>query len=341
MSRALPGARTPDPMAAPVLRWGVIGTGWIAERFVTALHASTGQQVVAVASRGAARAAEFAARLGLPASYGSYAGLLATDVDVVYIATEHTAHLECATLALRAGKPVLVEKPLAVNATDAAAIAALAAEQNLFCAEAFWSFFLPKFDVIRQILDSGMLGKLNTLLADNGENLTTHRRVMNPELAGGPMLDLGPYVFGLADWVMGAQELVAASGQQHPAGVNGQLSALLSDPAGRQTLLHTTVLGATPTTATINGTLGTLLLDGPFYQPGPFRVQFDDGGTLTYDEPAVSHQGLFWQAAEVARCIAAGRTESELRPLAASVSTLRQMDRVRAALGIRYPGELS
>lgn len=337
---SLPIARTADPMTAPALRWGIIGTGWIAGKFIDALRAGTSQQVTAVASRNATRSAEFAARMDIGSSFGSYEELVAQpDIDVVYIATEHPAHLACARLALEAGKPVLVEKPLGINAAQARELQALAADRGLFCMEALWTFCLPKYDVIRQILDSGMLGEIQTVMADNGEDLTGHRRVMSIEMAGGPMLDLGTYPFALATWVLGDQRLVAASGQQHPSGVNGQLSALLSDDSGRQTLIHTTVLANTPVQAFVAGSAATLVLTGPFYQPGGFEVRFADGETLAYDEPAVSHDALFWQAAEVARCISEGRTESALRPLAGTISTLDAMDATRRALDIRYPGE--
>jgi predicted dehydrogenase len=340
VSRSLPASRVPEPRSAPALRWGVIGTGWIAERFVAALQASTGQQVVAVASRGLDRATAFADRMGIPAAFGSYREVVAGDtVDIVYVATEHIAHLDCARTALLAGKPVLVEKPLAINADQARELAALAADRGLFCMEAFWTTALPKFDVVRQILDSGMLGEIQTVMADNGEDLTGHRRVMDPAQAGGPMLDLGTYVFGLAHWVLGPQRLIGASGADHPSGVNGQLSAILADDAGRQSVLHTSVLGNTPVTAFVAGSAATLVFTDPFYRPGSFEVRFVDGEVLRYDEAPGAHEALFWQACEVARCIGDGRLESPTRPLADSIGTLEQMDEVRAALGIRFPGE--
>ncbi|EFL28820.1 oxidoreductase family, NAD-binding Rossmann fold domain protein, partial [Streptomyces himastatinicus ATCC 53653] len=141
---ALPAARTPDPMDAPALRWGVMGTGWIAERFVRSVQGHTRQRFTAVASRDAARAEDFAGRHGISGSYGSYEDLAAApDVDVVYIATGHTAHLACARIALEGGKHILVEKPIGLDAAQAVEIAELAEEQGLFCAEALWTFFLP------------------------------------------------------------------------------------------------------------------------------------------------------------------------------------------------------
>src|SRR5690242_4781601 len=105
---ALPAAHTPDPMAAPALRWGILGTGWIAERFARSVQRHTRQSLTAVASRDRGRAEDFARRHGIPRAHGSYEGLTAaSDIDVVYVATEHTAHLTCARLALEHGKHVL------------------------------------------------------------------------------------------------------------------------------------------------------------------------------------------------------------------------------------------
>jgi predicted dehydrogenase len=336
---ALPLPRTPDPMDAPALRWGVLGTGWIAERFVDSVQRHTRQRFTAVASRDATRAKDFANRHGIPGAYGSYEDLVAAeDVDVVYVATEHTAHLACARLALEGGKHTLVEKPIGLDATQAAEISELAATQGLFCAEALWTFFLPKFDVVRQILDSGVLGDVHTVLADLGEHFGPGHRILRPELAGGPLLDLGTYPVSLATWVLGPPARVQASGQPHPAGVNGQTSAILHDPHGNHAVVHTTLFSDTPTTATIAGTRATLSLPGPFYQPGDLVLTPAGGGTpLIRTEPRSAHDGLHFEAAEVARCIAAGLRETPLRPLSESVVTLRAMDEIRRLCGITFP----
>jgi predicted dehydrogenase len=338
---ALPAARTPPSEAAPALRWGVLGTGWIADRFIRSLQRHTRQQLLGVGSRDADRSAAFAGRHGLPNSYGSYQQLVSDpDVDVVYVATPHPAHHPCAKLALEAGKHVLVEKPLALNAAQAADIARLAADRRRFCMEALWSFFLPRFDVVRQLLDAGALGAIRTVQAEYGEYFTADHRIMRPDLAGGPLLDLGTYPLSLATWVLGAPERVVAAGQPHPAGVNGQAAIILCDPAGNQAVLHTTLFSNTPTTATVAGTEGTLTLPGPFYQPGDLVVTSADGDRqLTFTEPQTAHDALHFEAAEVARCITDGRLESPVRPLTESITTLQVMDEVRRQLGVAFPGE--
>ncbi|HVK35050.1 MAG TPA: Gfo/Idh/MocA family oxidoreductase [Microlunatus sp.] len=297
---SLPAARTPDPLAAPSLRWGVIGTGWIADRYVTSLQRHSSQQVVAVGSRTLGSARSFADRHQIAAAYGSYEELAAdADVDVVYVATPHNTHLPVALLSLRAGKHTLVEKPLGATAAEARQISAAAEPAGVFCMEALWTAFLPKFDVLQ------------------------------PELAGGPLLDLGTYLVSFALDVLGPVDAVQATGQRIPSGVLGQVGTLLAHPGGRKAVLHTTLISNTPTTAVIAGSDATLVIDGPFYQPGGFTLTPADGGpSLRYDEESIAHEALHFQAAEVARRIGAGETGSPLRPLAASIATLEVLDAI-------------
>lgn len=338
----LPEPRVPDPRAAPRLRWGVIGTGWIAERFVRAVQQNTQQSVIAVAARNAERAAAFACAHGLERSHSTPEQLAsAADLDVIYVATTHPAHLPMALLSLQAGKHTVVEKPLGINASEARRIADAASQARVFCMEALWTLCLPKFDVIRQILDSGMLGDVRSVLADHGEWFPSDHRIMDPAQAGGPMLDLGTYPISFATWVLGPPLRIQAAGQPHRYGVNGEAAAILTGADDRLAMLHTTIFANTPTRASVIGTEASLEIDGPFYQPGNFRVRSCDGArTLEYHEPAIAHAALHFEAAETARCIAAGATESPTRPLADSIATLDVMDEIRSQLNIHYPTEI-
>lgn len=330
--------RVPDPMDAPVLRWGVLGTGWIAERFVAALRRSTRQVVTAVASRDGARGAAFAGRHGIARVHDD-AGALAADpeVDIVYVATPHPAHVGGALAAIDAGTHVLVEKPLGLDAAEAEHIAGRAAAAGVYCAEALWTFFLPRFDVVRQVLESGVIGPLRTVLAEYGEYLPDGHRAMDPALAGGSLLDLGIYPVALASRLLGEPSRVLATGDANRFGVNAQTGALVQDDAGALAVLYTGLSGSTPTTATIAGTRGAIELPGPFYQPGDVIVRtWADGEILRHTEPAVAHGALYWEAAAVARDVAAGRTQSRERPLADSIAALRLMDAVRVRLGVSY-----
>jgi predicted dehydrogenase len=337
----LPTARIPDPRSAPSLRWGVMGTGWIAERFVASLQAHSSQQVVAVGSRRHAGAATFAQQAGISRAHGSYQELVADPgIDVIYIATPHTEHVDHALLALNARKHTVVEKPFALNAGQARQIAAVARDRGLFCMEAHWTTFLPKYDVLAQLLDDQALGDLTAVVADFGEWFPPEHRLQRPDLAGGPLLDLGVYLVSLAIGALGIPDQILASSIPHSTGVQGQTGLILTHGT-RQSVLHTTILSNTPTRATIAGTHATLDIGGPFYQPGGFILSAREGNRiLRYDEPRTAHVGgLHYQAAEVARHVTAGDTESSKRPLDLTIATLAVIDEARRQTNDHFPGE--
>lgn len=338
---SLPASRVPDSRDAPALRWGIMGPGWIAERFTESVQAHTTQVIAAVGSRSLARSEAFADTFGVPAAYGSYEELAAAPgIDIVYVCTPHNFHQSAAILAIDAGKHVLIEKPLGLNALQARDIAARAAAADVFAAEAMWSFFLPKFDVIRQVLDAGVLGTVSTVLAEYGEHFDRSHRIFDPALAGGPLLDLGTYPLALITEVLGSPLRLQAIGQPHESGVNAQLSAIMEFPGGSQAVMNTQLYNFSPTAATIVGSEATLTIDGPFNMPGGFEVRFPDGTRLRHEEPAGAHlQGLHYEAAAVARAVAAGQAETPQRTLAASIRTLEAADEIRRQLGINFPGE--
>lgn len=329
----LPTPRITDPTTVPALRWGVIGTGWIADQFVSALHTNTPQRAVAVGSRSPGRAREFASAHGIGAAYGSYEDLLAHDVDAVYVATGHLDHAAHARLALEAGRPVLVEKPMTPALAASLDLVELARAKGVFLMEALWTLALPRFDVVRQILEEGRLGRVEAVTADMGEYLVDHHRAMDPAQGGGAMNDLGTYPLMFADWVLPGIQVRAAEGFRHATGAIGQFTALLSDDEGRQASVVASMLTDTPSHGVVAGSEATLVLEGPFYRPGPVEVRFRDGRTLRWEEPRIDHEGLFHEAVEVARCIGAGLTESPLRPLDATLRTAALMTAARDLMG--------
>ncbi|GAA1743334.1 Gfo/Idh/MocA family oxidoreductase [Nostocoides vanveenii] len=329
----LPTARTPDPRTAPSLRWGILGTGWIAEKFTTALRRNTTQRVYAVGSRSQESAERFGRTVAAERAYGSYEALVADpDVDIIYVATPHNYHHEHALLAIAAGKHVLVEKPIAVSEAEAQDIANHAAAAGVFCMEAFWTLFLPKYDVLAQLVPDI---EVDAVLADMGEHFTPDHRIFDPALAGGPLFDMGTYPLSIAMWALGDPISVTAYGAPAPNGVNGQLAIAMQGERGGVGALHTSIVGETPTTATFAGLNHTVVVDGPFYQPGGFTLTTRSGERLRYDEPKAAHEGgLHFQAAAVARHLAVGETASPIRPLADSIRLLRVMDTIRAQVGI-------
>ena len=192
----LPEPRTPDPHEAPGIRWGVLGPGGIARTFADAVAVGTAGVVAAVGSRSLERAQAFAAEFGIDRAHGSYDDLVADDgVDAIYVASPHSEHHAHALLAVGAGKPVLVEKAFTRSAAEAREVFAAAQERGLLVAEAMWSRYLPHYDVVRQAVESGLIGEVTTVFADHGQYLYPNgpARLSQPELAGGALLDLGVY----------------------------------------------------------------------------------------------------------------------------------------------------
>lgn len=339
----LPPPTTPDPMQAPALRWGILAPGGIARSFAAALHAGTTQEIVACGSRSLDRAREFASEFGGFTAYGSYDELVADpQVDIVYVASPHSAHHEHALLALRAGKHVLVEKAFARNAIEAAEIVDEARSRGLFCMEAMWSRFLPRYDVVRQAVGTGLLGELQTIAADHGQLLYPGgpRRLADPALAGGALLDLGIYPISLAAMLMPGELAVAASGILTPEGVNRSETVTLTGGGVLASALAS-MSAQTANAAVIAGSSARLELAGWFYQPGAVRLVGPDDQLLDSYEPDTIEHGLHFEAAEAARRIHAGELESPLLPWAETVRIMRVMDEVRAQLGVHFPGEAS
>jgi predicted dehydrogenase len=338
--QSLPRPRQRDPNRAPRLRWGIVGPGWIAERFVASLRVSTNQELIAVQSSNPDRAREFSERHGIMRCYGGQDMLADPDVDVVYVATVHTRHLPDALAAIEAGKHVLVEKPLALNAEEARRLTEAAKARNVLLMEAYWPDFLPKFDVIRQLFADGALGSVRTVMADHGEWFGPDHRIMRQDLAGGPMLDLGTYLMAFACKTLGRPRRILAMGEGAPSGVNGQASILLAHANGAHSVLHTSILGHTPGEAVISGTEGMLTIPGPFYTPGPFTLTANNLKTkLVFEEERSHYKQIFHEAVHFADCVGENLKESPIRPLADSLLTLEVMDEIRRQLGVVFAGE--
>ena len=344
----LPSPRTPDPQAAAPLRWGILGSGYIAHEFVRALQAETAQVVVAVGSRQLETANAFADEFGIERRHVGYEALVEDpEVDIVYVASPHSEHLEHALLALDAGNHVLVEKAFARNAGEARQVIEAAEERNLFAQEAMWTRFLPGMDVVRQCLEDGLVGELHSVVADHGQPLYPNgpRRLWDPALAGGALLDLGIYPMHFAHFVLGGFTDVSAVGALTPEGVDEWEAVTVRGVNGGHGLVHATMAARTPTTATITGTAGRLELGDPddflcrWYAPSRIRHVGRDEPDWAIWEPDSREHGLHFQAAEAARCISEGRTESPLLPHAETLAVMEALDTVRTQLGMTYPGE--
>jgi len=327
---------TPRP-----LRWGVLGTGGIASSFVTDLTLLADAEVVAVGSRSPAGAHKFGERHRIGHRHGSYAELVAdTDVDVVYVATPHPAHHPNALLAVAAGKHVLVEKPFALNASQAREVFAAARRQGVFVMEAMWTRFLPYVAALRTLVADGALGELLAVTADFGTRFPHDpgSRLLSAELGGGALLDLGVYPMSFACMFLGPPTSVTAVSTPTGTGVDGHTSVLMTHEHGGHSLLASSLVAGHPNRAAVVGTRARVEVDPPFFTPGSFTLTTSEGTTTRHHHPDVGI-GLRHQAVEVAACVRSGLLQSPQRTHADTLVVLDAMDAVRRQIGLRYPQE--
>jgi predicted dehydrogenase len=314
------------------LRWGILGTGGIASAFADDLKLTDSGVAAAVGSRSQESADRFADAFGVERRHASYEALVADpDVDVVYVATPHPMHRDNAILALRAGKPVLVEKPFTMNAREAAEVVAVARELKLFAMEAMWTRCLPHIAVVRDWLAEGALGEVVTVIADHGQwfEEDPEFRLFAPELGGGALLDLGIYPVSFASMILGTPNRIVSLTAPAFTGVDAQTSMVFGYEGGAHATLTCTLRAKSPTRAAIVGTRARIEIDGDFYAPAAVTLVPREGEP-TRIEPSHSGRGLYHQADEVARRLAAGELESPLMSLDETVSIMQTIDAVLA-----------
>ncbi len=338
IAELIPAVAVQDPKSAPALHWGIVGPGGIAHKFARNVTDGTAGSVVAVGSRELARAEAFAAAENVPYAVGSYQELCQRDdIDAVYVATPHSAHLEAAQLAIAAGKPVLVEKAFTRNATEARELVAAARAAGTFLMEAMWTRFLPHHVVARALTAAGAIGEVVSVVADHGQRLTHVPRLITRELAGGALLDLGVYPISFIHSLLGAPSEIHSYGKAWETGVDATSVTHMGYP-NAVAVATTSLVSTTPTRAFIGGSGGSIEFDRLFYTPGGLRVRIGEGQPIQWDGvPTVG--GFEFQIAEVARCVAAGEPESAVLPLAHSIAIMETMDEVRRQLGASFPGE--
>jgi predicted dehydrogenase len=322
-------------------RWGILGTGGIAKAFARDLSYFNNHIVQAVGSRSIEKGVEFALEFPGCTPYGSYEELVNDPmIDAVYVATPHPMHLANTLLALNAGKPVLCEKPFAVNAQEARAMVAASIENDVALLEAMWTRFLPHIAQVREILASGVIGEVVNVAADFGEYLIAHEipRLIEPALAGGALLDLGIYPISFAHMVLGKPTKITATGVLTAKGVDSQTSAIFDYENGTQAVVSTTFVASTPCRATVAGSLGRIEIDRSFFTPAVMRVVMRDGTTTEYPNE-YQGGGLREQAAELARMVHAHEIESPLLTHKMSIEIMESLDEIRKQIGLRYPFE--
>ena len=321
-----------------MFRIGIIGAGWIAEKMAQALAPIKDIEVYAIASRSIQKAESFAKEYNIPKAYGSYAEMV-TDpqVDLVYIATPHSHHFEHSMLALESGKPVLVEKAFTANASQAEKLIQTAKDKGLFITEAIWTRYMPLSHKVKEIMDSGIIGKPRIITATLCYMMENKERIVRADLCGGALLDLGVYALNFARMYFGT-DIVRTVSNCHlgPTGMDMHESISLSFADGKMANLQSGALCLNDRQGIISGTEGYIRIDN-INCPESIEVWRNYELVQKFEKPADMVNGYEYQVIECKRCIEKGLTESPMMPHEETVSIMKQMDSLRKEWGVRYP----
>ena len=340
MTFTLPSPRLPDPASVPAMNWGVIGTG-IGAQFTASLHAHTPQRVVAIAARNAAKTEAMARELGVSRTYTENSALINdAQIDAVYIATPHPLHLDLALESIAAGKHVLVEKPIAMNAEDAALITNAARAAGVFVMEAMWTRYLPQSYVLRQILADGLIGEPSLVRAAFAPQVPYNptNRYWNADLGGGSLLDAGIYPIALASFALGPPAKIIAEGTVTPSGVDVTSNILITTESDAAALLSTSLVTSIPAVAEIAGPGGRVEFAAAFFVPTEMKVTIGPWGAQNvawWRPEAIAEgptDGYAFEATAFASYVMEDRPESPLHTHEETISIMRTIDEARRQL---------
>ena len=326
-------------MADPRTRWGIAGTGWISQTTIKDLRLVENIEVVAVSSRQQETADAFAAEEGIERAYGDYARMLEDpDIDVIYIGTPHGSHHPMAVAALEAGKHVLAEKPLGVDAAQARELAELARQRGLFLMEAMWMKFNPMIRTLQRTVADGAIGELRWMQAGFGFAVPYDpaNRFWDPAQGGGALLDVGIYPITLTQLFTGPPDRITCEGTINPDGVDKRV--LVNLFGGEvQAQLSTSIEHMLTPRATLAGTTGFIDVDMPFWASGGFTVWPEGlGGPASYEvRETIEGAGYVPMFRHASQCVLDGLVESPSHPLSATIEVLDTIDEVRRQLMAR------
>lgn len=328
-------------------RWGMVGVGKIASQFAQALKAVENSRLHTVVGRNRERTSQFCLDNEVPA-YADHLNAILEDpaIDAVYIATPHRSHYQLARECLLAGKPVLCEKPLTVNAGQARQLIELAQQRGVFMMEALWTRFLPIYKDVRHWLSTGRIGAVTSLHSSFGFVAARNPgdRLLNPDLAGGALLDIGIYNLCISQWVFGAQpETHRIRAKLGPTGVDEHDEITLDYPGERSSQFLCSFTQDLENAFIINGRYGSIRIHPGFWGASQATLYTSENADHMQRRETISRpfraNGLEYEIEAAQHCIRAGLLESPDMPLADTLGTMLLMDALRRDIGLKYAFE--
>ncbi|EOS79949.1 hypothetical protein C817_02198 [Dorea sp. 5-2] len=322
------------------MKIGILGAGSIAHSMAKTVSRMEGTELYAVASRSIGKAEDFARQYQIPKAYGSYQEMAEDPaVDLVYVATPHSHHYAHVKLCLEHGRNVLCEKAFMVNSSQAREVVRLAREKRLLLAEAIWTRYMPSRALIREAVDSGIIGEVTSLTANLGYVVKHKERLIRSDLGGGALLDLGVYPVNFALMVFGDDyEEVSADAVLSGEGVDLQNSITLKWKDGKFAVLHSNMQALTDRRGVIYGDKGYIVVENINNCESVCAHDLERKLIRKYEIPE-QITGYEYEVEACRRAIKAGEVECKEMPHADSVAVMALLDKVRKILGITYTCE--
>ncbi len=324
-------------MESKNIKWGILGPGKIAKKFITSLRHVEDAELYAVASRSLERATAFAEENGAKKAFGSYEEMLQDDeVEVVYVATPHVFHYEHSLLCLEYGKAVLCEKPFAINREQVEKMISTAQEKKVFLMEAMWTPFLPHIKYLNEVLNSGRYGEVKKLTADFGfaAAFDENGRLFKKSLGGGSLLDIGIYPIFLALHTLGDPKEISATAQMGSTNVDEVCEVQFEYPNGATAELHSSIVEHTPTAAEFVLENAVITIHSRWHEPSTVTIKTS---TETISKSfEVASYGYEYEAAHVQEMLRKGKTESDIMTFEKSLQLISLLDRVRKEIALEY-----
>lgn len=320
------------------IRWGVAGPGSASARFGEGLKAVEGAELTAVWGRTPERTEAFARKFGVAQTHGSLDGLLAADVDAIYIGTHPDSHAEICIQAFAAGKHVLCEKPAALNERQVESVIAAARNHDRLFMEAMKPPFFPLYRRLREHLAADPIGPVGFVRAGHVDaSLPSTHALHSIHLGGGSIMGIGPYEAFLAlDW-LGECKRVQAMGRLTPAGVDA-LALFQTEHERGMAQLHAGLDLFGRGDALLAGPRGYVTIHENWWNPSRATIRYIDGHQVELNEPFIAG-GFNYETDHFCGLIRSGQRESSLITHDLSLGMARLLESARRSLGVRFPGE--
>jgi predicted dehydrogenase len=320
-----------------IINWGIIGAGKIAKKFATDLNSTSNTKLYGIASRNLEKAKGFGLKFNSAVAYGSYEDLASDpNIDAIYIATPHSFHKEHTLLCLNHKKPVLCEKPFAMNLEEVNEMIQLSKQNNTLLMEALWTAFLPHFQYVQSLISQKLFGNVLKLEADFGfyPQYDENSRIFDKSVGGGSILDIGIYPIFAALSTLGQPNTIKAKADFFPTGADSKCE-IVFQYNNAEAILKSTFLEETKTEAVFTCEEGTIKINGRFHEPSTITL-IDKHGNSELKKIDYKTIGYSYEIEHFNELIRNDKVESDIMTFKKSCQLISTLDEIRSLIGLTY-----